>query len=133
MNWLRKGYIDSGGEMMDGCSVMRIDTKPEIIVDMEYAGSSSTIHGNTLIVSAHWEKLNLLLFHQKLFRSVVRRLGFNRPNAYPFSLHLGIHQEGLPEKMAPYVAVVPDDRIPARHQNLVFIERSLQGEIRSGT
>ena len=129
MNWMRKVYIDSGGEMLDGCSVMRIDTKPEIIIDIEYAGSSSTIHGNTLIVSAHWEKLDLLLFHQKLFRSVVRRLGFNRPNAYSFSLHLGVHQEGLPEKMAPYVAVVSDDRIPACHQNLVFIERSLQGEI----
>jgi hypothetical protein len=42
---------------------------------------------------------------------------------------LGVHEEGLPERMAPYVAVVPDDRIPSRHRNLVFIERSLQGEI----
>jgi phytoene dehydrogenase-like protein len=128
MNWLRKEYIDSGGELMDGCSVMRIDTKPKIIVDVENAGSSSTLHSNTLIVSTHWEKLNLLLFHQKAFRSVVRRVGSNHPNAYPFCLHLGVHQEGLPEKMAPYVAVVSDDRIPARNQNLVFIERSLQGE-----
>jgi phytoene dehydrogenase-like protein len=128
MNWLRKEYIDSGGELMDGCSVMRIDTKPEIIVDMEYAGSSSTLHSNTLIVSTHWEKLNLLLFHQKAFRSVVRRLGSNHPSAYPFCLHLGVHQEGLPGEMAPYVAMVSDDKIPARHQNLVFIERSLQGE-----
>ena len=109
--------------------MMRIDTKPEIIVDVEYSGSASTIHGNKLIVSAHWEKLNLLLFHQRALRSVVRRLGFNRPNAYPFCLHLGVHQEGLPEKMAPYVAVIPDDGIPARHRNLLFIERSLEGEI----
>jgi phytoene dehydrogenase-like protein len=129
MSWLRKAYIDSGGELLDGCSVMRIDTKPEIIVDVEYSGSASTIHGNKLIVSAHWEKLNLLLFHQRAFRGVVRRLGFNRPNAYPFRLHLGVHQEGLPEKMAPYVAVIPDDGIPARHRNLLFIERSLEGEI----
>jgi phytoene dehydrogenase-like protein len=129
LSWLRKVYIDSGGELLDGYSVMRIDTKPEIIVDVEYAGSASTIHGNGLIVSAQWEKLNLLLFQQKAFRSVVRRLGFNRPNAPPFCLHLGVHEEGLPERMAPYVAVVPDDRIPSRHRNLVFIERSLQGEI----
>jgi phytoene dehydrogenase-like protein len=129
MNWLRKAYIDSGGELLDGYSVMRIDTKPEIIVDVEYTGSASTIHGNKLIVSAHWEKLNLLLFHQKAFRSVVRRLGFNRPTAHPFCLHLGIHQDGLPEKMAPYAAVVPDDRTPARHRNLVFIEKSLPGEV----
>jgi phytoene dehydrogenase-like protein len=129
MGWLRKAYIDSGGELLDGYSVMRIDTKPEIIVDVEYAGSASTIHGNRLIVSAHWEKLNLLLFHLKAFRSVIRRLGFNRPNAHPFCLHLGVYEEGLPERMAPYVAVVPDDRTPARHRNVVFIERSLQSEI----
>ncbi len=128
MNWLRKEYVDSGGKLIDGCSVMRIDTKPKIIVDIEYAGSSSALHGDVLIVSAHWEKLNLLLLHQKAFRRVVRRLGSSRPNAYPFCLHLGVHQEGLPEKMAPYVAVVSDDKIPARHQNLVFIEKSLQGE-----
>jgi phytoene dehydrogenase-like protein len=128
MTWLRKEYIASGGELMDGCSVMRIDTKPEIIVDIEYAGSSSILHSNTLIISTHWEKLNLLLFHQKAFRSVVHRLSSNHPNAYPFCLQLGVHQEGLPEKMAPYVAMVSDDKIPARHQNLVFIERSLQGE-----
>jgi len=107
---------------------MRIDTKPEIIVDMEYAGSSSICHGTTLIVSTQWEKTNLLLLRQKGFRSVARHLGSNPPNAYPFCLHLGVRQEGLPEKMAPYVAVVSDVRIPARHQNLVFIERSLQGE-----
>ncbi len=128
MNWLRKEYIDSGGELMDGCSVIRIDTKPEIIVDMECAGPSSTFHSNTLIVSTHWEKLNLLLFRQKGFRSTVRRLASNHQNAYPFCLHLGVHQEGLPERMAPYVAVVSDVTIPARHQNLLFIERSLLGE-----
>ena len=128
MNWLRKEYVDSGGEIIDGCSVIRIDTKPGIIIDMEHAGTSSTFHSNTLIVSAHWEKLNLLLFHQKGFRSAVRRLASNHPNAYPFCLHLGVHQEGLPEKMAPYVAVVSDVNIPAHHQNLVFIERSLGGE-----
>ena len=128
INWLRKEYLNSGGELMDGCSVMRIDTKPEIILDIECAGSSSTFHSNTLIVSTHWEKLNLLLFRQKVFRSAVRHLAYNHPNAYPFCLHLGVHQDGLPEKMAPYVAVVSDVNMPARHQNLVFIERSLLGE-----
>jgi phytoene dehydrogenase-like protein len=128
INWLRKEYIDAGGSLMDGCSVIRIETKPEIIVDLEYAGSSITINSNKLIVSAQWEKLNLLLYHQKALRSVVRRLDSTPPKAYPFCLHLGVHVEGLPEKMAPYVAVVSDDTLPARHQNLVFIERSMQGE-----
>jgi phytoene dehydrogenase-like protein len=128
MNWLRKEYIDAGGVLMNACSVMRIDTRPTIIVDLEYAGSSTTLAGKKLIVSEHWEKLNLLLFHQKAFKSIVRRLDSTPPKAYPFCLHLGVHVGGLPERMAPYVAVVADDKIPARHQNLVFIERSMQGE-----
>jgi phytoene dehydrogenase-like protein len=128
MNWLRKEFLDSGGELIDGCSVIRIDTNPGIVVDIAYNGLSSTLHSSTLIVSTHWEKLNLLLLHQKGFRRTVRRLGSNHPSAYPFCLHLGVHKDALPEKMAPYVAVVSDEKRPVHHQNLVFIERSLQGE-----
>jgi phytoene dehydrogenase-like protein len=126
--WLRKEYANAGGILMDGCSVMRIDTKSEIIVDLEHAGSSTTLHGKTLVVSAHWEKLKLLLFHSKVFRSLVHRLSSNHPNAYPFCLHLGVHEEGLPERMAPYVAVILDDKMPVCYHNLVFIEKSLQGD-----
>ncbi|MHB8769688.1 MAG: hypothetical protein ACYC7J_01680 [Syntrophales bacterium] len=128
ITWLRKQYAASGGELLDGCSVIRIDTRPEIIIDIERDGASSTLHGNALIVSANWEKLNLLLFHQRVFRGVVRRMGLNRPTGYPFCLHLGIHQDALPEKMAPYVAVVPDEKKSVRRQNLVFLEGSLPGE-----
>jgi phytoene dehydrogenase-like protein len=127
-NWLRKEYETAGGILMDCCSVMRLDAKSEIIVDLEHAGSSTTLHGKTLIVSAHWEKLNLLLFRSTVFRSFVHRLSSNHPNAYPFCLHLGVHEEGLPERMAPYVAVILDDKIPVCYHNLVLIEKSLQGD-----
>lgn len=128
LNWLRKVFTDSGGTLINGCSVMRMDTKQDITLDLQYAGSSSTIHGKKLIVSANWEKLNLLLFHEKVFRRLMSRLGSNHPTAYPFSLHLGIHEGGLPESMAPYTAVVTDEKVPAMGRNVILVERSLAGE-----
>ena len=127
-NWLIKGFRDAGGELIDGCSIMRIDTKPDINVDLECLGTSKTIRGKRLIVSTQWEKLNLLLFQQKVFRRLVSRLELNRPHAHPFSLHMGIHGEGIPEKIAPYTVVIPDEKKPARDLNLLLFETSLPGD-----
>jgi phytoene dehydrogenase-like protein len=128
INWLRKRFTDAGGILMDDCSVMRIDTKPEIIIDIENAGTSTTLRGKRLIVSAQWEKLKPLLLQQKIFRRLVRRLSSLRPIAYPFCLHLGVHAGGLPERLAPYSVWVRDETKPATDQNLVFIETSRPGE-----
>ncbi len=128
LNWLRKGFTDAGGELIDGCSIMRIDTRPDINIDLESSGVSTTIRGKKLIVSAQWEKLNLLLFQQKIFRRLVNRLDFYRPYAHPFCLHMGIHEEGIPEKITPYSVVVPDENKPAQDQNLLFLEMSLPGD-----
>jgi phytoene dehydrogenase-like protein len=128
MNWLRKEFIDTGGIQMDGCSVMRIDTKPEIVIDLQKSGAPITLRGKKLIVSAQWEKLNLLLLNQKYFRKLVRRLHSIRPNAYPFCLHIGVHEGGLPERLAPYAVVIRDESRPATDLNLVFLETSLPEE-----
>lgn len=128
LKWLCKGFTDSGGILQEGCSVIRIDTEPEIMVDLESAGTSSTLSGKKLIVSTKWEKLNLLLLEQKPFRRLVRRFGAIRPAAYLFCLHMGVHEGGLPERMAPYAVVVPDENRPVTEGNLVFLEASFPGE-----
>ncbi len=128
LDWLRKGFTDAGGELINGCSIMRIDTSPNINIDLERAGVSTTICGKKLIVSTQWEKLNLLLFQQKNFRRLVNRLEFNRPYAHPFCLHMGIREEGIPENIATYSVVVPDENKPARDQNLLFLEVSMPGD-----
>ena len=128
MTWLYKEFMDAGGIMMNECSVMRIDTNPEIIVDVESAGTSLTLRGTKLIVSAQWEKLKLLLMHQKIFRRLVHKLDSLRPVLYPFCLHMGVYAGGLPEAMAPYTIVVRNETKPATDQNLVFIVSSRPGE-----
>lgn len=128
MTWLCKEFTDAGGILMNDCSVMRINTNPEIIVDMENAGTSLTLRGTKLIVSAQWEKLKLLLLHQKIFRRLVHKLDSLHPMLYPFCLHLGVYTAGLPEALAPYAVVVRDETKPATDQNLVFIVSSRPGE-----
>ncbi len=128
VTWLCKEFTDAGGVFMNDCSVMRIDTNPEIIVDMESAGTSLTLRGTKLVVSAQWEKLKLLLLHQKIFRRLLHKLDSIRPILYPFFLHLGVYSGGLPEALAPYAVVVRDETKPVTDKNLVFIVSSRLGE-----
>jgi phytoene dehydrogenase-like protein len=128
INWLRKRFTEAGGILMDECSVMRIDTKPEIAIDIIHSGTSTTLRGKRLIVSAQWEKLKSLLIQKKIFRGLVQRLDLLRPIAYPFSLHLGVRAGALPERLAPYAVWVQDETKPATEHNLVFIETSYPGE-----
>ena len=121
MTWLCKEFTDAGGILINDCSVMRIDTNPDIIIDLESAGNSLTIRGKKLFVSAQWEKLKLLLLHQKIFRRLLHKLDSVRPMLFPFCLHLGVHTGGLPESLSSYAVVIRDETKPATDQNLVCI------------
>jgi phytoene dehydrogenase-like protein len=128
-DWIVKGFNAAGGILMDRCSVMRIDTDGEIGIALESsAGEPMEIKGRTLIASALWEKLNLLLLQEKPFRRYGRRLAAFEPSGFPFFLHLGVHESGLPEQLAPYVVVVGDEAKPASGINCLFVETSLPGE-----
>jgi len=128
MKWLRKQFADAGGVLMDHCSVMRIDTKPEINVDVEKEETSTTLRGKRLIVSAQWEKLKPLLLQHKHFRRLVHKLHSHRPASYPFCLHLGVREEGLPEQLAPYTIWIQDETKPLNDRNLVYIQTSCPDE-----
>lgn len=128
MNRLRKSFTDAGGAMMNDCTVMRVDTTPEINIDIEKAGESSTLRGRRLIVSAQWEKLKPLLLQQKNFKRLAYQLNALRPVAYPFYLHLGVREGGLPEKLAPYAIWIRDQTRPLIDGNLVYIQTSRPDE-----
>jgi len=124
---LRRVYTNQGGILKHGCSIIRIETEPEIAVDMKCEGSSTSLHGKKLIVSAQWEKLELLLPVRKVFPELKKRHASIRSVAYPFCLHMGIHEEGLPEIMAADVIVLQDGNGPVTSRDLVFLHSSLPG------
>jgi phytoene dehydrogenase-like protein len=128
MSRLRYAFTEHGGILKDGCSVIRVETEPEVTVDLECEGSSSTLSGKKLIVSAQWEKLELLLPGRMVLPRTNRRVASIRPAAYPFCLHMGVHEEGLPESMADYVVVLRDGTGPVTNRDLIFLQTSHPGD-----
>jgi phytoene dehydrogenase-like protein len=126
---LRHTFTEHGGMLKEGCSVIRVSTGPEIAVDLDCAGVSSTLSGKKLIVSAQWEKLELLLPARKVLPRSDGRFVSIRPAAYPFCLHVGVHEEGLPESMARYVLLLSEGKGPVTDRDLVFLQTSFPGEI----
>lgn len=124
INWLRERFTDAGGVMLDDCSVIRIDTKPGVAIDLTVPGGSTTLQARHLIVSAQWEKLKPLLLQQKTCRHLAAKLASVPPASYPFCLHLGVHSGGLPDQLAPYALWVRDASQPLMDQNLVFVQTS---------
>ncbi len=126
---LHRVFTDHGGILKHGCSIIRIKTEPDITVDLKCEGSSSTLRGRKLIVSAQWEKLELLLPVRKVLPGPNRRFTTIRSVAYPFCLHMGVHEGGVPDKMGSDVIVLRNGNGPVTHRDLVFLQMSLPGEI----
>lgn len=129
MDHLRLVFQQYGGVLKDGYSVIRIETDPMVKVDLEKEGDSSTLSGKKLIVSSQWEKLEILLSGRKILPATNRPFSSLRIVSYPFSLHMGVREEGLPESMAPYVVVLKNIHGPVITNDIVFLQTSLPGEI----
>jgi phytoene dehydrogenase-like protein len=124
MGLLKSAFETSGGHLIKNCSVMRINMGKEIDVHVSIPATLSQIRGRYLIVSTKWEKLTLLLLSDRRFRRMERRLKLVKSAYYPFTLHMGILERCIPEKMATYVAIVIDQSRPVMDDNLVFVEIS---------
>jgi phytoene dehydrogenase-like protein len=90
---------------------------------MDKNGVASKIEADNLIVSTKWQNMHLLIERKKKIN-----LGdFIRPikvSYYPFTIHLGIRQNSIPEKMARHVAVISDVNKNIYDDNLIILELS---------
>ncbi len=128
MDGLRTTFRSSGGTLPDNCSVLRIISDKKISIDVRTDGNVSTIRGENLIVSTKWENLRMLLLNDGKFQRLTHRLKRVSPIQHPFTLHMGVFDKGLPEKMAPFVVVVRDKNKSALENNLVFLETSARND-----
>ena len=60
-----------------------------------------------MIVSTKWQNMHLLIERKKKINlaDLIRPVKISH---YPFTIHLGISQKCIPEKMARHVAVISD-------------------------
>ena len=128
MRSLRSMFIKSGGHLINNSSVNNIDVRKEINIDIDTYKKLSTIKGRYLITSTKWEKCGSLLLNDRKFRRLKRRLKSLQVLYYPFTLHMGVHEQGIPEMMAAYVTILGNNGNAGTYDNIVFVESSFCGE-----
>jgi phytoene dehydrogenase-like protein len=128
MDTLRMAFENYGGSLISGCSIIRMETDPFVSIDLENEGSSSSLRGQKLIVSAQWEKLGILLSSRKILPNINGRFSSIRAISYPFCLHMGVRDESIPENMAPYVVLLHHQNSHVTDRDLAYIQTSLPEE-----
>jgi len=128
INAFRKKFMSYGGTFINNVSIMRLNTEGKIDIDIDAGDHLSTISGKNLIVSTKWEKFRLMLLSDGKFSRLARKLESIEAVYHPFTLHIGVLDRGIPEKMAEYVIVIGDENKPVMDNNLVFLEVSLPGD-----
>jgi phytoene dehydrogenase-like protein len=129
MEALKRSFVTSGGVLIKNGFITGMAPSDEITVEINTCGQMSIIRGRNLIVSIQSEIFCLLLRNQK-FRRLERRLKRVETRYYPLTLHMGVHDKGIPEKMAPYVVIIVEENRDMMDNNAVYVEMSEPGDLR---
>jgi hypothetical protein len=105
---LRKRYEGLRGESLAGCTITAIRAGTKIEVDIKPKGAPISVVGQELVISAKSPALQGLLAGDKKLSKLARRLRKLESAQYPFTLHMGVDNRGLPDRMSEYVIFVPD-------------------------
>jgi len=120
----KKKFMSYGGSLIDNSSIVRLNTAGEIEVDIDVEGIVSRISGRNLIVSTKWEKLKQMLLNDERLEKPAKKFETIEAVYHPFTLHMGVYEKGIPEKISEYVIIIGDEERPVMDNNLVFLEVS---------
>jgi phytoene dehydrogenase-like protein len=124
-NLLRKKLQSANGLYLGNNNLLSIKKGKPIEVEVENnEGIISNISAKYMIISAKSEDMRLLLKGKKRnnIANVTRPVKISH---YPFTIHLGIVQKCIPEKMAKYVAVISDVNKDIYDDNLILLESNI--------
>jgi len=124
LNSLIKKIESTNGLYLKNCEVLSIKKGKLIEVTvMDKNGVASKIEADNLIVSTKWQNMHLLIERKKKINldNLIRPIN---ASYYPFTIHLGIRNKSIPEKMARHVAVVSDVNKNIYDDNLIILELS---------
>jgi phytoene dehydrogenase-like protein len=126
---LRQVFVECGGQIIRQGTVAGIIPGKEIDVTISGCEEISRINGKKLIVSTKSEAMDILLSSRK-FKRMKNRFKRIEKRYYPFTLHMGVLDKGIPEKMARYVAIVVNKDGAIVDDNIVFVEISAPNDTR---
>lgn len=125
---IRSHFENSGGRIIKNCSAIKTRVNKEIDVDCEVIDTLSSIRGKYLITSTKCESFKLLIQNNRKLTRLNRKLKHSKAAYYPFTLHIGVLEKGIPGEMGHYVVIVCDKTRPVMDNNLVFMEISASGD-----
>ena len=120
-------FFSQGGSLVTAPTIRSVETKTgKFEIEWDTGGDIRRASGKHLVVSAKWKNIRLL--EDKRLAKLVKRMQRRWEKIlYPFTLHMGVLDKGIPEKMAEY-AILLSSESPSEVQRSVFIELSGRGE-----
>jgi len=82
------------------------------------------INSNDIIISTKWEKFKPFVLDDERFINFREKYMSVEKSYFPFTIHMGLSDKGIPERMAEYVLIIVDEKKPLTNSNLVFLEMS---------
>jgi hypothetical protein len=124
---LRKRFEDLRGETLTDCAITAIRAGGKIEVDVKPKGKPISVVGQELIISVKSPALAILLSGEKKLSKLARKLRRVETAQYPFTLHMGVDNRGLPDRMSEYVIFVPEHSRDAGSETgpFLFLESSV--------
>jgi len=105
---LRKRFEDLRGETLTDCTITAIRAGAKIEVEIKPKGKQIGVVGQELIISAKSPALAMLLSGEKKLSRLERKFRRVETAQYPFTLHMGVDNRGLPDRMSEYVIFIPE-------------------------
>ncbi|MCD6487513.1 MAG: NAD(P)/FAD-dependent oxidoreductase [Syntrophobacterales bacterium] len=125
---LKKKFEADGG-VIERCSTFELDTERVIKINMRAEGSDMpAIYGKNIIISTKYEKFASLLEGNRELSVFRKKYDKIKASLYPFTIHIGVHDGCIPEKMGVHV-VVTNETKSIENGNPLFLETSEPGDI----
>lgn len=123
---LQMNLSESGGTILTNPRIREIRVRKNADIEIDVSGASTIIRGKYLVLSSKWHGLQqYVLANNRIPRNLRRRSIRTKIARYPFTVYMGVSDKVLPEKIAPYCALVIDQEKPVWDNNLIYLETSL--------
>jgi phytoene dehydrogenase-like protein len=125
---LKKKFEADGG-VIEKYSTLVLDTERVIKINAKGEGNDGPdIYGKNIIISTKYKKFTSLLEGNRDLSVFRKKYDKIKPSLYPFTIHLGVNDRCIPEKMGIYV-VVSNEKKTVENGNPLFLETSEPGDI----
>ncbi len=127
---LRDLFVSRGGIYFNDCAIHKITSTPERCgVEWRKGDEPMTASAEHVIASVEWMNIDILWASHKRLHRCARYFGHDDTALHPFTLHLGVHDCVIPEKMVEHVLLLKDDVNPLSDQNFIYLEVSKRGDV----